>query len=145
MPRIPESIRKPGQIFTERPGTLKSLHAHVRELVKLGDQLQALVPGDYTVASLEDGELHLITPSAGLATRLRYHQKRIIASMPRQLEVDKIKISVRPGLFQTKSHETVNRQLSPESAHHLASTAKYIEDDALRKALIDLSTRTNNK
>jgi hypothetical protein len=145
VPRIPDSIRKPGQIFAERPGTLKSLYAHARDLIKLQDQLRELVPGDYTVAALEDGDLHLITPSAALATRLRYHSKRLIASMPRQLKVRKIKISVRPDLVQTRSREQEPRTLSPESASHLAATAKYIEDAALRKALIRLSKRATSK
>lgn len=147
MPRIPESVRKPTQIIGQKTGTLQSLYNHARHLLALQAKVRAMVPGDIYVAAFDDGILHLITPSSALATRLRYHQHKLIETLRRKdrLQIGKLKVSVRPDPIPADPthHEAI--PLSPENAHHMALAAKYIEDDGLRKAMIRLSRRTSHQ
>lgn len=144
MPRIPDSIKNPTQILGARSGTLHSLYAHARELLTLQTRVRSLVPGDVYVASLDAGTatLHLVTPSSALATRLRYNQRKLIAALYSDKQpVENLKVSVRPDPVPAQPQLREPKPLSEKNAEHLASTAQYIEDDALRKALMTLASR----
>jgi len=123
-------------------GTLNGLLAHSRDLLALQVLVRKMVPGDIFVASTAKGQLHLITPSAALATRLRYSQASLLASLRQRHTpylVDSIKISVRPDYLPPLKPVRTLTQPSAKSAEQIAETAKYIEDAGLRKALISLS------
>ncbi|MEX0943509.1 MAG: DciA family protein [Pseudomonadales bacterium] len=147
MPRIPDSIRKPTQIIGQKTGTLQNLYSHARELLALQAKVRAMVPGDIYVAAFDDGILHLITPSSALASRLRYHQPKLIETLRRKdkLSIGKLKVTVRPDPIHTDPPQREAIPLSPENAHHMALAAKYIEDDGLRKAMIRLSHRAKDQ
>lgn len=143
MPRIPDSVRNPGEILRGKAGTLHNLYVHADKLLQLQSLVRQIVPGDVYVAAFDSGTLHLITPSSALATRLKYNQKKLISLIRQQANypVAGIKVSVRPDPAPASPATRAAATLSPASARHLAATAKYIEDAGLRKALIQLSNR----
>jgi hypothetical protein len=145
MPRFPESLRRPAQILGTNQGTLHTLYAHVQALLDLQGVIRAVVPGDVYVASCDAAVIHLITPSPALATRLRYGHRKLIAALRDKAGIDlqQVKVSVRPNYVPPQPRLRPAKPLSPENARHLASTAKYIEDDSLRIALIRLSDRAS--
>lgn len=104
------------------------------------------MPGDIYVAHCSPDELHLITPSSALATRLKYNQRKLVAQLRQVAGVTtaRIRVSVRPDYLSAPRPEPAAAiPLSAENARHIASAAKYIEDEDLRKALINLSKRAN--
>jgi hypothetical protein len=136
------AFRRPGQILSQANGTLNRLLAKTNDLILLQRLVRKIVAGDIFVASLEHGQLHVITPSAALATRLKYNRKAVIASLQQRKNpytIDSIKISVRPDYTASIKSERHMPHVSLSSAEHIAETAQYIEDDALRKALFRLS------
>jgi len=145
MPRIPKSIKSTGQLFQQSGGRLKSIFIHTQALLSIESVVSNIIPGDIRVASFSKGILHLVTPSAPLATRIKYSQKALISTLRRRnnrYSIKTITVSVRP----TPS-EPVQRLLpsarapSAENARYIANAAQYIEDEPLRKALIKLSER----
>lgn len=144
MTRIPDSIRTPQQILG---GSLQTLYDHARSLLELQAKVRSIVPGDIYVAACESGTLHLVTPSAGLATRVRYNQRKLIARLhqPGKYLIERVKVSVRPD--SVLQRPDVRNALPPslESGRHIEATAKYIEDEGLRKALIRLAGRARDQ
>jgi len=103
-----------------------------------------MVPGDIHVALFSNGLLHLVTPTAALATRIKYQQNTLIAALRRHdvpLIVKSIKVSVRPEFQQIAPTTRPALPISAENGQQIASAAQYIEDEPLRKALINLSER----
>jgi hypothetical protein len=136
------AFRRPGQILSQAKGTLNRLLAQTDDLILLQRLVRKVVAGDIFVASLDQGQLHVITPSAALATRLKYSQKAVIASLQQRKNpylIDSIKISVRPDYIPPAKPERRMPRVSLSNAEHIAETAQYIEDEALRKALFSLS------
>lgn len=144
MPRIHDSIKSPKRIL-EGKGSISRLYRHARGLLEMQARIREVVPGDIYVAGFDQGVLHLVTPSAALATRLRYQQRRFIGNLEFEGNaVSSLRVSVRPELEQPAPEPTRHRQMSEASARRVAETAEYIEDDALREALIRLSSHTND-
>ena len=144
MPRIPDSIQSPSQILRTGRGTLHHLIDHARELLDIQQHVRQVVPGTVYVAALDADCLHLITPSSALATRVRYNQRKLLAALRQRTgkSIVRVKVSVRPEQIPAAPREPrAAHPLSPEAAQHLASSAKYIEDEDLRKAIIRLSNR----
>jgi hypothetical protein len=136
------AFRKPNQILSQAKGVLNRLLTQTDDLIFLQRLVRKVVDGDIFVASLDQGQLHLITPSAALATRLKYSRKNLIASLQQRKSpypIDSIKISVRPDYVARDKPEHNMPQVSLANAKHIAETAQYIEDDSLRKALFRLS------
>jgi hypothetical protein len=95
-----------------------------------------------SVASLKNNDLTLLTAKSTQATQIRYRQRNIISALRRRgLEVSSLKIKVQP-IFSAKTPEDSERYLAPQNASQLQQTAAYIEDEALKNALIKLSKRT---
>lgn len=141
-------MKRPSQILDRPTSTLHHLYAHSRELLQLQAIVRNLIPGEIFVASCKDRTLHIITTSSALATRLRYRQRTLVSSLRRKAshwDIEDIRISVRPEI-RLEPRKTENPAIppSPENARQLLSTAKYIEDEALRKALIRLSRRAQS-
>lgn len=61
------------------------------------------------------------------------------------VNVEQIRVSVRPDYLPAPTPERPGAiPISAENARHIASSAKYIEDADLRKALINLSKHTED-
>jgi len=92
--------------------------------------------------------LHLVTSSSAAATQIRYRQRNIISAVRRQgskFNISKIKVSVRPEEPEYVPLSKPPSAPSTENARQLVATAQYIEDEALRKALIKLSKRAEKQ
>jgi hypothetical protein len=142
------AFRRPSQILSQAKGVLNRLLAQTDDLILLQRLVRKIVAGDIFVASLDQGQLHLITPSAALATRLKYNRKAVIASLQQRKSpylVDSIKISVRPDYILPAKLERHTPHVSMANAEHIAETAQYIEDDSLRKALFRLSEHVKSE
>ena len=144
MARIPKSLKRPAQIIGNPKSVLYKVYSKSRDLLDLQAAIRKFVPPNVYVASISDETLHLVTDSGAVATRVGYRQHNIIAAIRRtgsQIKINKIKISVRPEdpKFTPVLKEPL--PLSDDNARQLAETAQYIEDEALRKALIKLSKR----
>ncbi|MEM7363768.1 MAG: DciA family protein [Pseudomonadota bacterium] len=171
MPKPPRSLRRSGQILKAGSGQLRSIYDETRRLKAMHRRVTQYVHGDIDVASFKDGDLHLIATSAASATRIRYRQKVLISELNREQgpTIHSITVSVRPMtgnplrepatarntesagerayLKPTEDNQRNQsatrpaREISRQSAEHLAETASYIEDEHLRKALERLSKR----
>ena len=150
MARIPKSLKRPAQIIGNPRSALYKVYAQSRDLLRLQSIIRKFVPSNVYVASISNETLHLVTNSSATATQIRYRQRNIISAARRlpvvhregsNFDIKKIKISVRPDEPESAPIVKVPIPLSVENARHLAATADYIEDEALRKALIKLSKR----
>ena len=144
MSRIPKSLQQAEQILKDPNGLLQKVYSQSVDLLAIQSVIRKFVPANVYVASIRNETLHLITSSAATATRITYRQRNIIAATRRygaRFEVNRIKVSVRPEDPEFKLPPREPIPPSAENARQLATTAKYIEDDALRKALIKLSKR----
>ncbi len=143
MPRIPESIKNPAKLFNG-PGSLGRLYRQASALISAEQQIRAKVSGEVYVAGFEAGKLHLTTPSAALATQLRYRQRRFIGKLRINGElVAAIEVSVRPVSVPTRTETPGSRTLPPAVGQQIADSASHIDDPALRSALLRLSKRCN--
>jgi len=142
--RIHKSLKRPTQILANPRGLLYKVYSQSRDLLKLQSIVRKFVPSTVYVASLSNETLHLVTSSSAAATQIRYRQRNIISAVRRQeskFDINKIKVSVRPDEPESIPLLRPPSPPSDENARQLAATAQYIEDDALRKALINLSKR----
>ncbi len=139
MARIPESIQNPHQILNTGRGSLHRLYTHAQELLRVEQKIAHLMPANVHVAALDNEILHLVTPSPAAATRVRYQSRKIIAALG--LPLKSVKVSVRPETPTPLQRKRPPLPLSAENGQQLADTAKYIEDEGLREALIRLSNR----
>jgi hypothetical protein len=142
MSRVPKSIRSTQQILKGSNHILHSLYAQSQELRTIQQIVDRVLDVKTSVASLKNNELTLLTAKSTQATQIRYRQRNIISTLRRGgLEVSSLKIKVQP-IFTAKKPEDSERYLTPQNASQLQQTAEHIEDESLRKALINLSRRT---
>ena len=142
MSRVPKSIRSTQQILKGSNHILHSLYAQSQELRTIQQIVDGVLDVETSVASLKNNELTLLTAKSTQATQIRYRQRNIISTLRRRgLEVSSLKIKVQP-IFSAKKPEDSERYLTPRNASQLQQTAAYIEDEALKNALIKLSRRT---
>ena len=142
MSRVPRSIRSTQQILKGSNHILHSLYAQSQELRTIQQIVDGVLDVETSVASLKNNELTLLTAKSTQATQIRYRQRNIISTLRRRgLEVSSLKIKVQP-IFSAKKPEDSERYLTPRNASQLQQTAAYIEDEALKNALIKLSKRT---
>jgi hypothetical protein len=143
MTRVPKSIKSTRQILKGPNHILHSLYAQSRELASVLEVVKHFTGEEVAIFPIKNNELTICATSGASATRLRYRQRNIIASLKRAgLKVSSLKIKVQPVLPETGNPE-VHRHLSRQSAEHLAKTAAYIEDKSLSEALTRLSKRTD--
>ena len=142
MSRVPKSIRSTQQILKGSNHILHLLYAQSQELGTIQQIVDDVLDVKTSVGSLKNNELTLLTARSTQATRVRYSQRNIISALRRRgLEVSSLKIKVQP-IFSAKKPEDSERYLTPQNASQLQQTAAYIEDEALKNALIKLSKRT---
>ena len=141
MSRVPKSIRSTQQILRGSNHILHSLYAQSQDLRTIQQIVDNVLDVETSVASLKNNELTLLTAKSTQATQIRYRQRNIISALRRRgLEVSSLKIKVQP-IFSAKKPEDSERYLTPGNASQLKQTAEHIEDEALKKALINLSRR----
>ena len=134
------SFKQPIQILG-KSSALKHLYTHAKELLAIQELINNHVKGDVHVAAITQSTLHLVTQSSAVATQLRYRQRNLIALLRHQYRIDNLKVSVRPSEPPKANRHASALLPSAKNAKQLADTAKYIEDEGLRKALISLSKR----
>ena len=133
MSRVPKSIKSTQQILRGSNHILHSLYAQSQDLRTIQQIVDNVLDVETSVASLKNNELTLLTARSTQATQTRYRQRTIISALRRRgLEV----------FSANKKHEDSERYLTPQNASRLQQTAAYIEDEALKNALIKLSNRT---
>jgi hypothetical protein len=143
MSRVPKSIRSTQQILRGSNHILHSLYAQSQDLRTIQQIVDNVLDVETSVASLKNNELTLLAAKSTQATQTRYRQRTIISALRRRgLEVSSLKIKVQPIFSANKKHEDSERYLTPQNASRLQQTAAYIEDEALKNALIKLSNRT---
>ena len=143
MSRVPKSIKSTQQILRGSNHILHSLYAQSQDLRTIQQIVDNVLDVETSVASLKNNELTLLTARSTQATQTRYRQRTIISALRRRgLEVSSLKIKVQPVFSANKKHEDRERYLTPQNASRLQQTAAYIEDEALKNALIKLSNRT---
>ena len=143
MSRVPKSIKSTQQILRGSNHILHSLYAQSQDLRTIQQIVDNVLDVETSVASLKNNELTLLTAKSTQATQTRYRQRTIISALRRRgLEVSSLKIKVQPIFSANKKHEDRERYLTPQNASRLQQTAAYIEDEALKNALIKLSNRT---
>ena len=143
MPRIPKA-KKFDQILRNPKGALHKVYSQSRDLLAIQSLVRKYAPANVHVASIRNKTLHLITSSAATATQLKYRRRNIIMATRKhglRFEIDNIKVSVRPEDPEFKLPTRQPIPPSAENARQLAAAAQYIEDEALRKALMKLSNR----
>ena len=148
MPRLPKSITLPRRMFLQPKGVLRNIFTETRILLDIQATVKEVVHADVQVASLSDGELHLVTHSAAIATRIKYSQKSIIGTLKtkrRDQPINSIKVIVRP-LFERPERES-REALRPnaDNARQLESAADFVDDPNLKAALRKLASRGEPK
>ncbi len=142
--RISGSLKRPKDILTNQKGILSRVYKQSRELLAIQAVIQESLPDSVYVASIQNGCLHLVTSSSSTATRIKYGERNLVTSLRNRgkgLDISKITVSIRPEQPETKLTAPEPMPISRESAEQLSNTAKYIEDEPLRNALINLSKR----
>lgn len=141
MTRIPKSVKSTRQILQDDNDILHSIFCQSQSLLRIETVMRRYVDKKISVSSFENKQLVLITNNGANATNLRYRQRNLISALKQEgFEINEIKIKVQPE-FQTATKRGLERELSPETARHLVSSAQSIEDMSLRQALINLSKR----
>ena len=142
MSRMLKFVRSTKQILKGSNHVLHSIYAQSQHLGTIQQIVDDVLDVETNVGSLKNHELTLLTAKSTQATQIRYRQRNIISALRRRgLEVSSLKIKVQP-IFSAKKPEDSERYLTPRNASQLQQTAAYIEDEALRNALIKLSKRT---
>lgn len=144
MPRLPKSITLPAKMFLQPKGVLRNIFAEARILLDIQATVKEVVRADVQVASLHQGELHLVTHSAAIATRIKYSQKTIIGSLKthrRNQPIDSIKVSVQPSFEKPERELKAALPPNAENARQLESAANFVTDPALQAALRKLAAR----
>lgn len=89
------------------------------------------------VADYEDRLLTLHVSDAAWATRLRFMEKEISRALAQRmrLQVDRVRVQVRPDRMQDIEPATRPRQMSHAARRQIERSAAYTEDPALAEAL----------
>ena len=136
-------VKHPLEIM-RKSSLLKNLHSNAKKLLSIEAFIQQNLFKSLRVAAFEGKTLHLIAPSSTVATGVRYRQQTIINLLRNKYPIEKLKISVRPSEPSPPAHLKPPNRPSAENAKQIAITAKYIENEGLRKALIKLSERASD-
>ena len=150
MSTAPPWFKRPSQLFKSPTSPLYDIYRKAQTLNQQLELLETCLPteirGHIRVASLKDRTLHLFADSGTWATFIRYHQVEILEDLQQFVSfrhLQHIRCSVRPW-YQAPRDKSPTRQISEESAEHIASAANYIDDDNLRKALMRLAESTKH-
>lgn len=137
--------RPPGSILREQGNAVHDVYrgaARLKRLQRVVDRYLASVQAAAHVAAFDGKILTLILPSAPVATRLRYAAPQLVRSLRNHTEFHGLKdlaVHVRPAPERPQAEPPERPPISADTARHIGRTAKYIEDETLRKALESLA------
>ena len=137
--------RPPGSIFRQQGNAVNGVYqgaARLMRLQRVVDRYLASIPAAAQVAAFDGKTLTLTLPSAPVATRLRYCTPQLVRSLRNHTEFHGIKdlaVHVRPSHVRPQPEPPERPPMSADTARHIERTAKYIEDETLRKALESLA------
>lgn len=145
MKKASQTLKPVGNLLTKKTSRLNTIYQQALRLDDLQktiiDILPAAMRPHVRICSYQEDSLHLFVDTAHWATRLRYMESELITHL-RALasfqHLKSVRYSVRP-VYTPPSYHKSARAISKENANHIATVAKYIEDEPLRKALIKLS------
>jgi len=145
MKKTNQTLKPVGSFFAKKTSQLNTLYKEARRLDDLQgiirEHLSDAMSSHVRIATYQEGSLHLYADNAHWATRLRYMESELIASLRKFdafTHLKTVRYSVKP-LYTPPSYKNTARAISKDNARHISTVAKYIGDDALRKALIKLS------
>jgi hypothetical protein len=144
MARLPKSITLPGRMFRQPKGVLRNIFDEAAILLDIQAAVKEVVRSDIQVAGLNDGELHLVTPSAAIATRIKYSQKSIIGILKTRRgdkPIKTIRISVRPIFDKPERPDREALPPNAANARQLEAAADHVSDPELKEALRRLAAR----
>jgi hypothetical protein len=140
-----DTLKSIATLLLEQSGPLHNLYSKACILKELQQTIEGCLPAAMTshvkISSYRNNDLHLIIDNAHWATRLRYIEHDLIKklkSVDGFHQLNRVRYSVRPSYTPPLSNKTA-LSISVDNAKHIASVAKNIEDEQLRKALIKLS------
>jgi hypothetical protein len=149
MPSDKNPLKHPSGLFTDPSSELNALFQQTRHLYKLQQLVYQYLPlatqPHIRVAAYRDNVLHLVTDSAHWVTRLRYQETELMGKLKTHSPFEhliSIRLTVKPWYAPLEKRQPA-RQISASNAKQLVTAAQYIEDDGLRKALINLSLNNN--
>ncbi len=145
MKKADQTLKPVSSLFNQKTSRLNTIYQQARRLDDLQKTLLDILPDSMRphvrICSYQRDSLHLFVDTAHWATRLRYMESDLIATL-RTLSsfqhIKTVRYSVRP-VYTSPSYHKSACAISKENADHIATIAKYIEDEPLRKALIKLS------
>ncbi|MCW8826750.1 MAG: DUF721 domain-containing protein [Gammaproteobacteria bacterium] len=148
MPNKPKPIT---ELFN--PATnLGRLNQHIHQIKQLEKSLRRLLPPsiaeDYTwsIGNFRDRHLTLFVENPGQASKLRFQQQLFLEKAQTLLtNIEKISIKVSYQGVEKEKIERPKRTLSSEAAESISESAKHINDDELRAALLRLSQHSKKK
>lgn len=145
MKKANQTLEPIGSFFTKKTGRLSAIYQQARRLDDLQKIIMKFLPDamcpHIRICSYQGSSLHLFVDTAHWATRLRYMESELIVNLQSFAAFEHLKTvrySIRP-VYTPPSYHKSARAISKENATHISTVAKYIEDEALRKALIKLS------
>jgi hypothetical protein len=128
--------------------TLKALLRHAHELLRLEDDIGALLAPSIRphcrAAGYRDGQLILMTDSPAWATRLRYQVPALLAGLRRRapaLGLREILVKVSPFTQPVEAATAPGPAMSAGSAALLQDVANGIGDPRIRAAMLRLAGR----
>jgi hypothetical protein len=145
MKKVNQTPKPVGNLFSKTTSRLHTIYQQACRLDDLQKTLMEILPvtmrPHVRICNYQGDSLHLFVDTAHWATRLRYMELELITNL-RALSsfqhLKSVRYSIRP-VYTPPSYHKSARAISKESANHIATVAKYIEDEPLRKALIKLS------
>lgn len=133
------STQSTRQILRGPNHTLHALYAETRKLRTISEIVEDASGVTVAVSSFQNNHLVVSVATAAFATKLRYRQQNILASLRRRnFEARSIQIKVQPEFFKAPGVH-IERSLSPDAARQLVQTAEHIEDEDLGRALTRLA------
>ena len=127
-------------------GPTKTMLQQAKSYRTLEKRIQHLLEVDLKVMCLIDQKLVLQVSNAALATRIKYRSAQFLDRLHQEglvLDVRQIIVHVRPELTTNQTIHPAPIKISKENQALLAAHADVIQHSALRKALLNLSQRSD--
>lgn len=137
----PRAVR--GILRSDRD-TLGRIAERARALGQLQRRLQGALParlrGHWQLAAVDAEALVVVAEGSVWAAQLRYHQRALLDAAARATgrRPARCRITVEPPRLAPRREP---RRLSVEAARSLRETARSVEDERLRRALLRLAAR----
>lgn len=114
--------------------------------------LRSILPAEcdnhYHAAAVRDKTLIIVTDSPVWTTRLRQLGPKILQNLLKEItpSIQHVRISTRMGpTVSDYKPVTVKHHMSSQSGLHIKQCANYIEDEKLKRALLNIANRADSK